>query len=255
MYQIAAFYRFVSFQDLNADRDALLRAGEAVGLCGTILLAPEGINATIASANAQGLRDFMAMICATYGLDPAEVKWSTAATQPFKRYKVRPKREIITMKRPEADPTVQCGTYVRPENWNEVITQPNMLVLDTRNTYEVEIGTFDGAVDPKIKTFSEFADFVDQHLDPAKTPDVAMFCTGGIRCEKASSYMLARGFRTVYHLQGGILKYLETVKSEHSKWHGACFVFDERVAVTEGVTPAPYLWDGSTLTAKPIAEN
>jgi UPF0176 protein len=252
MYQIAAFYKFTPLDHLSRHSENLRQAGAEAHVYGTILIAPEGINATIASTDEKKFRAMMGMITTTYGLDPDLIKWSTAITQPFKRYKVREKREIITLHQPSANPNVISGQYVEAEKWNEVISQPGMLVLDTRNTYETAIGTFDGAVDPRITTFSQFAEYVDQHLDPAQTPDVAMFCTGGIRCEKASSYMLNKGFKNVYHLKGGILKYLEHVPKTQSKWNGACFVFDERVAVAENVAPAPFIWDGATLTARPV---
>lgn len=252
MFHIAAFYRFVPLDDLPRHRDDLITAGRRAAAWGTILLAPEGINATIASRDADAFRALMNDITTTYGLDPDLIKWSTADVQPFQRYKVRLKREIITLNQPAVDPNIMCGQYITADEWNDVMARPDMLILDTRNTYETAIGTFRGAVDPKITTFSQFADYVDQHLDPTKTPDVAMFCTGGIRCEKASSYMLNKGFKNVYHLKGGILKYLEHVPQDQSQWDGACFVFDERVAVADGVAPAPFIWDGATLTARPL---
>ena len=165
----------------------------------------------------------------------AEIKFSTARKMPFLRLKVRLKSEIVTLRAPEADPNRIVGTYVEPEDWNAIIEQPDMVVLDTRNAYEVALGTFEGALDPGTRTFTQFKEYVARNLDPEKHPKIAMFCTGGIRCEKASAYMLAHGFRHVYHLHGGILKYLETIPADRSRWQGECFVFDERVSLTHGL--------------------
>jgi len=168
-------------------------------------------------------------------------KESYADEIPFGRLKVRLKREIVTLRRPEADPSRRVGTYVRPQDWNALISDPDVLVLDTRNAYEVGLGTFRGAVDPVTQSFGEFPDFVAANLDPTRHKRVAMFCTGGIRCEKASAYMLSQGFPEVYHLEGGILKYLETIPPEQSLWQGECFVFDERVALEHGVKPGTHV--------------
>ena len=168
-------------------------------------------------------------------LDHLELKYSQAATMPFQRLKIRLKKEIVTLGDAAADPTRQVGTYVDPADWNELIAAPDTLVLDTRNAFEVAMGTFEGAVDPGIKNFGQFKDFAAHQLDPAKHRRIAMFCTGGIRCEKASAYLLARGFGEVYHLKGGILKYLEGVPEAESRWRGECFVFDERVALGHGL--------------------
>jgi UPF0176 protein len=168
-------------------------------------------------------------------LDNLELKFSTAAEMPFRRLKIRLKKEIVTLGDPATDPTRQVGTYVEPEEWNALLDTPGLVVIDTRNGFEVEMGTFEGAIDPEIERFSEFRDFVAAKLDPATHKKVAMFCTGGIRCEKASSFMLSRGFEEVYHLKGGILKYLETVPEAESRWAGECFVFDERVALAHGL--------------------
>ena len=165
---------------------------------------------------------------------------------------MRLKREIVTLRRPEADPTERVGTYVPPAEWNALISDPDVLVVDTRNAYEVAIGTFRGAMDPATRVFSEFPDFVAANLDPARHKRVAMFCTGGIRCEKASAYLLAQGFPEVYHLEGGILKYLETVPPEQSLWQGECFVFDERVALEHGVKPGTHVM--CRACGAPVAE-
>jgi len=208
-------------------------------ICGTLLIAPEGINGTLAG---QGdaiptLIDFLDEVA---GVKSGELKYSSAEERPFRRVKVRLKKEIITMKAPEADPTKQVGTYVAPADWNEIISDPDVTLVDTRNTYETAVGIFEGAIDPQIESFTEFKDYVHENMDPKKQKKVAMFCTGGIRCEKASSYMLAHGFEEVYHLQGGILKYLEEVPAEESKWEGDCFVFDRRVAVGQNLEESPY---------------
>ena len=168
-------------------------------------------------------------------LDNLELKFSQAATMPFPRLKIRLKKEIVTLGDAIADPTRQVGTYVDPADWNALIAAPDTLVIDTRNAFEVAMGTFEGAVDPGIRSFGQFKDFAARQLDPAKHRKIAMFCTGGIRCEKASAYLLARGFAEVYHLKGGILKYLEGVPEEQSRWRGECFVFDERVALGHGL--------------------
>jgi len=208
---------------------------------GTILLAREGINGTIA-ADPAGIDAFITYL-QTAGIfenrfENIDVKYSRADKPPFLRMKVRLKREIVTLRCPEADPAKQVGAYVPPQQWNTLIDDPDLVVLDTRNEYEVALGTFAGAINPKTENFTQFKDFVARTLDPATTKKVAMFCTGGIRCEKASAYMLARGFEQVFHLNGGILKYLETVPEEKSKWHGDCFVFDERVAVGHDLQPS-----------------
>ena len=172
-------------------------------------------------------------------LDNLELKFSTATEMPFKRMKVRLKKEIVTLGDPQTDPLRRVGTYVSPDEWNRLMDEPGIVLLDTRNDFEVEMGTFAGAVDPRIARFSEFKDFVRDELDPARHKRVAMFCTGGIRCEKASSYMLAQGFEEVFHLKGGILKYLEDVPQTESRWNGECFVFDERIALGHGLVERP----------------
>jgi UPF0176 protein len=236
---VTAFYKFVALADLPRLREELLALARDGGIKGTILLAPEGINSTIAGPDA-AIRELLAWLRADPRFSDLVSKESYAGEIPFGRLKVRLKREIVTLRRPEADPTRRVGTYVKPEDWNALIGQPDVVLLDTRNAYEVAIGTFKGARDPATRSFGEFPDFVAANLDPAKHPRVAMFCTGGIRCEKASAFMLAQGFPEVYHLEGGILKYLETVPPEESLWQGECFVFDERVALEHGVRPGSY---------------
>ncbi len=238
MYKVAAFYRFTPVENIPALRVEVKDFCAAHNVLGTILIAPEGVNGTIA-ALPDDLDKTVEMLEKIFGVrhgaPQCELKFSTATEKPFMRLKVRPKKEIITMFQPEADPTKRVGIEVSPEEWNELMNDPDVVLLDTRNDYEVAIGTFKGAIDPDIRHFSHFPDFVKEHLDPKKQKKIAMFCTGGIRCEKASSYMLNEGFETVYHLKGGILKYLENIPKDQSQWDGACFVFDGRLALEHGL--------------------
>jgi len=203
-----------------------------------VLLAHEGINGTVAGGD-EAIDTFVHQLQngALFGgrLDHLELKFSSASEMPFHRLKVRLKKEIVTLGDIAVDPTRRVGTYVEPSDWNELIVAPDTLVIDTRNAFEVAMGTFEGAIDPGIKSFGQFREFVAQKLDPGKHKKIAMFCTGGIRCEKASAYLLARGFDEVYHLKGGILRYLEGVPETESRWRGECFVFDERVALGHGL--------------------
>ena len=241
-YKVAALYQFVSLPDFRDLREPLHRVCLDLGIRGTLLLAHEGINGTVAGTP-EAIDALMAELQqgALFGgrLDNLELKFSTASEMPFGRMKVRLKKEIVTLGDPQVDPNRQVGTYVAAAEWNALIESPDVILLDTRNAFEVEMGTFEGAVDPRISRFSEFKDFVQRELDPAKHRKVAMFCTGGIRCEKASSYMLAQGFEEVFHLKGGILKYLEDVSEAESRWKGGCFVFDERVALGHGLVEMP----------------
>lgn len=207
---------------------------------GTLLLAPEGINGTIATPSAAEMTHIIDFLDDKFGIRQGELKYSGGEEQPFRKLKVRLKKEIVTLKAPEADPTQKVGTYIEPHEWNALIADPDITLIDTRNTYETVVGIFKGAIDPQISTFTQFKDYVAENMDPQKHKKVAMFCTGGIRCEKASSYMLAHGFEEVYHLKGGILKYLEEIKPEESQWDGECFVFDRRVAIGHGLEEAPY---------------
>jgi UPF0176 protein len=231
---IAAFYKFVTLDDYSDRRQPLLKLCQHHQIKGTILLAAEGINGTIS-----GTRSSIDAILADLKADPhfadLEHKESIATKSPFDRLKVRLKQEIVTFGVPTIDPTNLVGTYVKPQDWNALIADPDVLVIDTRNQYEVEIGTFTGAIDPHTASFTEFPEYVATHLDPQQHKQIAMFCTGGIRCEKATSYLLSQGFERVYHLQGGILKYLEEIPAAESQWEGECFVFDDRVAVTHGL--------------------
>ena len=237
-YKVAALYQFLPLPDFRELREPLRARCDALGIKGTLLLASEGLNGTIAgSAGAIDMLIDELRDGPLFGgrLDNLELKFSSAAAMPFKRMKVRLKKEIVTLGDPATDPTARVGTYVDPGAWNTLINDENTLLIDTRNAFEVAMGTFDGAVDPKLSRFSDFRDFVARELDPAKHRKIAMFCTGGIRCEKASSYLLALGFDEVYHLKGGILKYLEHVPETESRWTGECFVFDERIALGHGL--------------------
>jgi UPF0176 protein len=233
-FRVAALYRFTRFDDPAALQGPLAKACCAVGVRGTLLLAREGINGTIAGTD-PAIESVLAHIRALPGCADLAPKTAWAATMPFHRMKVRLKKEIVTLGDTAVDPTQRVGTYVEPSDWNELIAAPDTLVIDTRNAFEVAMGTFEGAVDPGIRSFGQFKDFAARHLDPAKHQKIAMFCTGGIRCEKASAYLLAQGFSEVYHLKGGILRYLEGVPQEQSRWRGECFVFDERVALGHGL--------------------
>ena len=237
-YRVAAFYQFAALPDFRALRQPLRELCAALDLKGSVLLAPEGINGTLAGSD-EGIAEFVTALqrgeLFAGRLAGLDVKYSTAADMPFRRLKVRLKKEIVTLGDTSVDPNARVGTYVDAADWNDLIADPETLVLDTRNAFEVAMGTFEGAVDPALKNFGEFKDFAAQKLDPAKHRRIAMFCTGGIRCEKASAYLLARGFAEVFHLKGGILKYLEGVPETGSRWRGQCFVFDERVAVGHGL--------------------
>jgi UPF0176 protein len=229
MFTIAAFYRFTPLPDPASLREQCLATFTPTDLCGTLLLAPEGINGTMAGSP-ETIDRLLTLLTAHTGLDRADVKFSTAAEPPFGRLKFKLKQEIITFRNVTVDPT-RPGTYIEPHAWNNLIADPDVLLLDTRNHYETKIGTFAGATNPHLNTFSDFVIYVSQHLDPTRTPRVAMFCTGGIRCEKASAYMLQQGFSEVYHLKGGILKYLEDVPPQTSTWQGECYTFDRRTSI------------------------
>ena len=236
---VAALYKFASLPDFKDMQVPLLAQCNEHGIKGTLLLAQEGINGTVAGSRDE-IDALLQYLRTDERLADIDHKESFAETMPFYRMKVRLKKEIVTLGVPGIDPNKKVGTYVPPKRWNSLISDPDVLVVDTRNAYEYEIGTFKGAIDPHTETFREFPEFVHKNLDPAKHKKVAMFCTGGIRCEKASAYMLEQGFEEVYHLQGGILKYLEEVPAEESLWEGECFVFDQRVAVKQGLELGDY---------------
>jgi UPF0176 protein len=234
MIKVAALYRFTAFADPASLRAPLLAACEAAGVRGTLLLAREGINGTIAGSPS-GIAEVLTHIRNLPGCSGLDWKESTATGMPFGRMKVRLKREIVTMGEPDIDPRAGTGNYVAPEGWNALISAPDVVVIDTRNDYEVAIGTFEGAIDPGTKSFREFPQWWRDNAARFGNKRVAMFCTGGIRCEKSTNFLLKEGVSEVYHLKGGILKYLEDVPATESLWQGECFVFDQRVSVGHGL--------------------
>ncbi|MGH1355509.1 MAG: rhodanese-related sulfurtransferase [Thalassovita sp.] len=240
MYTVCALYHFTPFADHAALRDPLLTLAKTNGVTGTLLLAHEGINGTIAGSR-EGIDAMLAHIRALPGCDDLEWKESTAAEQPFARMKVKLKKEIVTLGQPDVDPLAKVGHYVAPEDWNDLIRSPDVALIDTRNDYEVAIGTFEGAVDPETASFREFPAWWEANKDRFHNKRIAMFCTGGIRCEKSTNYLLGLGIDEVYHLKGGILKYLEEVPVEDSTWDGECFVFDGRVSVGHGLSEGPHI--------------
>lgn len=240
MFTVAALYHFTRFEDPAALQGPLLDLCKSRDITGTLLLAGEGINGTIAGDRA-GIDAVLAHIHALPGCADLEWKESTATTPPFHRMKVRLKREIVTMGQPDVDPVACVGNYVDAADWNELISAPDVAVIDTRNDYEVAIGTFDGAIDPQTKSFGEFPAWWEENKHRFHNKKIAMFCTGGIRCEKSTNYLMGQGVDEVYHLKGGILKYLEEVPQERSKWDGECFVFDARVSVGHGLEEGPHI--------------
>ena len=243
MFLTVAFYHFVTLDKKNNIQEHVYNFCEANNIKGTILLADEGINGTI-SGKEKNIRDFLIFI-KKEGLfngvfSKLEHKETWASKNPFYRMKVRLKKEIVALGVDGVSPTKNVGKYVKPEEWNNLISDPNTIIIDTRNHYEVDIGTFKNATNPNTSTFRELPSFIEENLDPKTPKKIAMFCTGGIRCEKATSLMLDKGFKDVYHLEGGILKYLETIDKDKSLWEGECFVFDQRVAVTHGLNEGKY---------------
>ncbi|ATE66777.1 rhodanese-related sulfurtransferase [Rhizorhabdus dicambivorans] len=241
--RVAALYQFTRFADCEAVRAPLAALCDRLGVKGTLLIAGEGINGTIAGGDA-AIDEAIAHIRSLPGCAAIDVKYARAETMPFHRMKVRLKREIVTMGEPDIDPLEGAGHYVEPGEWNALIADPDTIVIDTRNDYEVAVGSFAGAIDPQTPSFRDFpAWFREQRerlLGDGAAAKVAMFCTGGIRCEKATAFLKAEGVEHVYHLKGGILKYLETVPADQSLWQGECFVFDERVAVGHGLEPGSH---------------
>ena len=248
---VAALYRFVLLEDFADLRAPLLDVCIAAEVKGTLLLAREGINGTIAGTRA-GVDTVIGWLRRDARLAELDWKESFHVDAPFHRMKVKLKKEIVTMGVEDVDPTACVGRYATPEQWNTLIDDPECLIVDTRNYYEVAIGTFEGAVNPATKSFRDFPGWVRQHLKPDQHKKVAMFCTGGIRCEKSTSFLVAGGFEEVWHLQGGILKYLETVPAEQSRWQGECFVFDSRVAVNHDLEKGSY--DQCYACRHPITE-
>ena len=240
---VAAFYKFIHLSDPVAVQRDLQKACESAGILGTILIAHEGINGTVC-ASREGICALMAHFADSPYFSDIQPKYSFAKEPAFYRMKVRLKREIVTMGQPDIDPENSVGTYVSPQDWNALISASDTLVIDTRNRYEVAIGTFENAVDPETASFRDFPAWIENYMadlpEEKRPKNIAMFCTGGIRCEKATSYLRARGYENVFHLEGGILKYLETMPAEDSAWRGECFVFDQRVSVKHGLAPGAY---------------
>ncbi|MCX4028764.1 rhodanese-related sulfurtransferase [Endozoicomonas sp. SM1973] len=238
-FVIAALYKFTRLPDFEAMRQPLLDKMLALEVKGTLLLAAEGINGTVAGSR-EGVDQLLNYLNSHEPLAGLTHKESYDIKQPFYRTKVKLKKEIVTMGVPGIDPNHVVGTYVKPAEWNQLISDPDVLLVDTRNDYEYQVGTFEGAINPKTESFREFPDYVAQQLDPAKHKKVAMFCTGGIRCEKSTALLKEQGFDEVYHLEGGILKYLEEVPATETKWQGECFVFDNRVTVDHQLNKGSY---------------
>lgn len=238
---VAALYKFVEIDDLLSLQSNLYEICEKNNIMGTILIANEGINGTI-SGKTNEINQTISLLKSDKRFANIEIKYSSTDKQPFHRMKVRLKKEIVTIGLPEINPNKKVGTYVKPEDWNDLISDPNVVVIDTRNKYETKIGSFQNALDPETSSFREFPDWVKKFKSSKENANkkIAMFCTGGIRCEKASSLMKEEGFEDVYHLQGGILKYLETIDKENSLWNGECFVFDQRVCLTDELEVGSY---------------
>ena len=252
---VAAFYKFVDWNDFKDLKPSLAKVCSKAGTVGTILLAPEGINGTI-SGTAQGIQTVLEFLWNDQRLVDLTPKYSTATGKTFKRMKIKIKKEIVSMGKAEIKPAKATGTYIPPASWNKVISDPETVVVDARNYYEHSVGTFTNSIQPNTKSFREFPEWVDQELKPMmkkKTKKIAMFCTGGIRCEKASSYLLQEGFKEVLQLQGGIQKYLQGVKPEESSWQGECFVFDDRVSLQHGLIEGDF--DMCHACRMPIDEN
>ena len=238
---VAALYKFVEIDDLLSLQSNLYEICEKNNIMGTILIANEGINGTI-SGKTNEINQTISLLKSDKRFTNIEIKYSSSDKQPFHRMKVRLKKEIVTIGLPEINPNNKVGTYVKPDDWNDLISDPNVVVIDTRNKYETKIGSFQNALDPETSSFREFPDWVKKFKSSKENANkkIAMFCTGGIRCEKASSLMKEEGFEDVYHLQGGILKYLETIDKENSLWNGECFVFDQRVCLTDELEVGSY---------------
>ena len=248
---VCAFYKFVQLEQFESLKKPLRELMVERNVRGTLLLAKEGINGTIAGSR-EGIDTVLQWLSIDAGVGELEVKESLSESSPFKRTKVKLKEEIVTMGVSDIDPNLIVGTYVDPLDWNALIEDPEILLVDTRNQYEVEVGTFESAVNPSTETFREFPEFVRHHLSPEKNKKVAMFCTGGIRCEKSTALLKKMGFEEVYHLKGGILSYLEKVPEKQSKWQGECFVFDDRVTVDHQLNPGSY--DQCHACRLPISE-
>lgn len=253
-WKIAAFYYFVKLVDRDQWAERLVNYGLQVGLRGTIILAHEGINSTCAGSH-EAIDQTIALLTSDPRFAAMEVKYSYADFCPFPKFKVKKKPEIVTFRQPGADPRDEVGTYLDPQEWNELIADPDVITIDTRNDYEVEVGRFKGAINPNTAGFTEFVKFVDEHLAGRKDQTIAMYCTGGIRCERSTAYLKQKGFTHVYHLKGGILRYMELMPKEHSLWQGDCFVFDYRVAVDHELKPANWKINPQTGDPEPMSED
>ncbi len=236
---VATFYEFFHLEDPSAQRTWLLERLAETDIRGSVLVATEGINGTLAGDETQ-LQGLLDQLRGSLGIDLGNCKFSSSPFQPFKRLRVRARSELVTFKQPLADPGERTGTYVPPADWDEVLRRDDVRVVDARNDFEIAVGSFEGAEDPCTQNFTDFAEFAAKNLDPTRDRAIAMYCTGGIRCEKASSYLLAKGFETVYHLEGGILRYFEEIDAKESSFQGECYVFDERVSVDQELEPGAF---------------
>ena len=252
-WKIAAFYHFTDLPDRDEWADRLVEHGLEVGLRGTIILATEGVNSTCSGTH-EAIDSTIALLKSDLRFEPMNIKYSYADFNPFPKFKVKKKLEIVTFRQPGADPRQDVGTYLEPEEWNKLIADPNVITIDTRNDYEVDVGHFKGALNPKTDDFTEFSQFVDECLLSHKDKKIAMYCTGGIRCERSTAYLKQKGFKNVYHLKGGILRYLEIMPKTRSLWQGDCFVFDYRVAVDHDLQPAKWKIDPETGQPEPMSE-
>ena len=243
MYKVAALYKFSKIQDPLELHNKIRIKLKDLSVYGTILVANEGLNGTISASNNEKLISALNFIKSIKGFDDLDIKYSTSEKNPFVRLKVKLKKEIVTMGDESIDPTMLVGEYVDPKDWNDLIEDKNTIIIDTRNNYEYSIGTFKNSINPETKKFKEFPKWIDKKeftTHEKNNKNIAMFCTGGIRCEKASSLMKKEGFKNVYHLKGGILKYFESISVDNSKWEGECFVFDDRVSVMHDLSEGTY---------------
>lgn len=252
-WKIAAFYHFTELPDRDAWAERMVDHGLQVGLRGTLIFAPEGVNSTCAGSP-QSVDLTIALLKSDPRFEAMEVKYAYADFCPFPKFKVKKKPEIVTFRQAGADPRDEVGTYLEPAEWNELIQNPEVITIDTRNDYEVEVGRFRGAINPDTEDFTSFAKFVDEQLKGKEDQQIAMYCTGGIRCERSTAYLKKRGFKHVYHLKGGILRYLEVMPKDQSLWEGDCFVFDYRVAVDHDLQPAMWKIDPATGDPTPMQQ-
>jgi UPF0176 protein len=252
IWKIAAFYQFTELEDAPEWAARLDAVGAELGLRGTIIVAPEGLNSTCAGSP-EAIDALIGMLRSDARFADLEVKYSAADFCPFPKYKVKQKPEIVTFRQAGADPQEAVGTYLDPDEWNELIRDPGVLTIDTRNDYEVKVGQFKGALNPKTDDFASFAAFVEEELKGREDEKIAMYCTGGIRCERSTAYLKSKGFKNVYHLKGGILRYLEEMPKGQSLWEGDCFVFDYRVAVNHDLQPGMWKIDPETSDPVPMS--